>query len=113
MKLNESILRNLKESDSSKILDSIYAASEAMGEDPDYGDVIDSILDKMSPTKFKKYLKDNGMTEEEFNDTAYEEDPDSVISSLEEYLDKKSVKEIAREYEEIAEEYYEEEGYED
>ena len=104
MKLNESILKKLNESDSSKILDSIYAASEVMGEDPDYGDVIDSILDKMSPAKFKQYLKDNGMTEEEFNDTAYEEDPDSVISSLEEYLDKKSIKEIAKEYEEIVEE---------
>ena len=102
--LSENIMKNLKESDSSAILDSIYAASEVIGEDPDYGDVIDSILDKMSSAKFKQYLKDNGMTEDEFYDTAYEEDPDSVISGLEEYLDKKSVKEIAKEYEEIAEE---------
>lgn len=113
-KLNESILTILKEWDSSTILDSIYAASEVIGEDPEWGEVIDEMINKMSPAKFKKYLRDNEMTEDEFYETAYESDPDSVISGLEEYLDKKSVKEIASRYEEIANEDCEDcEDYED
>jgi hypothetical protein len=45
-KLNESILTILKEWDSSTILDSIYAASEVIGEDPEWGEVIDEMIEE-------------------------------------------------------------------
>ena len=105
MKLNKSILTILKEWDSSRILDSVYAASEAVGEDPEWEEVIYSMVDTMGPSKLKKFLKDNGMTEEEFYETAYNSDPDSVISSLESYLDEKDVEEIVDRYKEIANDY--------
>lgn len=105
--LSESILANLKEStliklnewDSSNILDAAFQAAEVYGEDPDWSDVIDMIVDKISPKNFKKYLKDMGMTEDEFYDGLYEADPDSVISGLERYLSKKDIKDICSNFE--------------
>jgi len=109
----ESIKTILKEWDSSRILDAGFEAAELMGEDPDWSDIIDTMLDKISDKNFKKYLKDIGMTEEEFNDGLYEADPDSIISGLEEYLTDKDIKDIVDSFpspEEEEEEYYDEEG---
>lgn len=95
----ESIRTTLKEWDSSKILDTAFKASETYGEDPDWSDIIDSMLDKMSEPKFNKYLKNIGMTKDEFYDGLSEADPDSVISGLEPYLSQKDIKDICSMYE--------------
>lgn len=94
----ESIRMTLREWDSSKILDAAFRASEIYGEDPNWSDVIDSMLDKMSDQRFNKYLKDVGMTKDEFYDGLYEADPDSVISGLEPYLSQKDIKGICSMY---------------
>ena len=95
----ESIRMTLKEWDSSEILDTAFKASEVYGEDPDWSDVIDTMLDKMSEQKFNKYLKNMGMTEDEFYDGLSEADPDSVISGLEPYLSQKDINDICSMYE--------------
>lgn len=95
----ESIKTILKEWDSSKILDAAFKASEAYGEDPDWSDVIDTILDKMSEQKFNEYLKNMEMTKDEFYDGLSEADPDSVISGLEPYLSQEDIKDICSMYE--------------
>ena len=94
IKKNLKEFQSLKEWDSSKILDAAFKASDYYGEDPDWNDVIDTIIDKMPKSKFKEYLKNNDMTEEEFYDGLEFADYDSVISGLENYLSEKAIKDI-------------------
>ena len=96
-KLNEST--SLKEWDSSRILDAAFSASEAYGEDPDWSDIIYTMIDKMSDSNFKKYLKQLGMTEDEFYEGLEYADVDSIISGLEAFLSKKDIDEICSYYE--------------
>ena len=94
IKKNLKEFQSLKEWDSSKILDAAFKASDYYGEDPDWNDVIDTIIDKMPKSKLKEYLKNNNMTEEEFYDGLEFADYDSVISGLENYLSEKDIKDI-------------------
>ena len=90
----ESIKTILKEWDSSRILDAGFEASEIVGEDPDWFGIIDTMIDKITPKDFKRYLKELGMTEEDFYDGLYEADPDDIISGLESYLSEKDINDI-------------------
>ena len=94
----------LKEWDSSKILDAAFSAAEVIGEDPDWYDVVEEIVDVLPKAKWNKFLKDNETTEEEFWDTLEEYDIDSIISNLESYLSPVQVDKIVRRYEDIANE---------
>ena len=108
----ESIKATLKEWDSSDIIDAAFNAAEVYGEEPDWFEIIDRMVEKIPRKKFKEFLKKEGISEEEFYDFVSESDPDSVISSLEGLLSKKDIKDIVDTFavdEEDYDEDYEEE----
>ena len=95
----ENIKTILKEWDSSDIIDAAFQAAEMYGEEPEWESIIGDMLDKISEKNIKKMIKDQGYeTEEEFYDSLYEGDPDSVISYLEEYLSEKDIKDIVKSF---------------
>ena len=104
--LNESMKikdkKSLKEWDSSIILDSIFAASEVIGEDPDWKDVVEEIINIMTEQQFNQFLKDNNVSVESFWENLYGADIDSVISNLESYLNPNQIEKITAKYNEIA-----------
>ncbi len=106
--------KELKEWDSSNILDAAFTAAEYYGEDPDWSSIISDIVDRIPKNKLKNIVKDNGFNSVDdfynsLSDESYLEDPDSIISNLERYLTKKDIKEITDGFSVPEdEEYYEE-----